>query len=70
MNTVAQKLGQHTAESLATVSASSAFVAWFAETLPILQWLAALAAILSGLMAAAWVGFKFYKVWKASRPIQ
>lgn len=68
MNTITQKVSQHTAESLAAVSTSSAFVAWFANTLPILQWLAALAAILSGLMAAAWVAFKFYKVWKAGRP--
>lgn len=69
MNTLAHKITEHTAESLAVVSGSSAFVAWFAETLPILQWLAALAAILSGLMAAAWVAFKFYKVWRAGRQI-
>jgi len=49
------------------VSASSAGVSWFTETLPVLQWLAALAAVLSGLAAFAWVVFKFYKVWKAGR---
>lgn len=63
-----QKLSEHTAESLAAVSTSGAVVAWFSETLPVLQWLAALAAVLSGFAAAAWVGFKFYKVWKAGRP--
>ena len=35
--------------------------------MPVLQGLAAIAAILSGFMAAAWVAFKFYKVWKAGR---
>jgi len=58
---------QHTAESLAVVSGSSALVSWFADAMPVLQGLAAIAAILSGFMAAAWVAFKFYKVWKAGR---
>jgi hypothetical protein len=48
---------RHALEIGATVSVPSAFVAWFAETLPVVQWLAAGVAITVGLLAL-WKHFR------------
>jgi len=42
----------------AIVSVSGAFVSWFANTLPVMQWCAAAAAVFSGVLAGLWVLIK------------
>jgi hypothetical protein len=43
------------------LSGGSALVSFFAETLPVVQWLAACVAIVSGLVGIAWVGYQYAK---------
>lgn len=43
----------------AGLSSSSALISFFAETLPVLQWLAACVAIISGCVGIAWVGYQY-----------
>lgn len=43
------------------VSVSTSIYSWCAETLPLMQWLAAGVAIVSGVVGVVWVAYKFYK---------
>lgn len=51
----------------AVVSGGSATVSFFADTLPMVQWLAATVAIVSGVLGGSWVAYQFYCAWQAHR---
>lgn len=51
----------------ATISGSTAFISFAAKTLPIVQWLAGVVAIVSGVLAAAWVVYQWQQRRKERR---
>lgn len=58
------KVPAHAAEYGAIASGSSAVVSYTATNLPVVQYVAACVAIVSGILAGAWVVFKFYMAFK------
>lgn len=60
---------QHVSESLAVISGSTAFISFFSQTLPIVQWLAALVAIAAGIVAILWTGYKFAMLRKQNAKV-
>lgn len=61
-----QELSQAVSKAVtpAVISGGSAGISFFAETLPIVQWCAGAIAIVSGVLAAAWVVFQYLQTRK------
>lgn len=57
---ISEHVQQRVAEYGAAASGGSAIVSFTATSLPVVQFVAACVAILSGLLAGAWVAYKFY----------
>lgn len=57
----------HKAVAPAAVSANTATISFFADTLPVLQWVGAVIAIISGVLGSSWAAYQFYYAWKARR---
>ena len=51
----------------AAVSGGAAGASWFVKTLPVVQWCAAVVAIVSGLIAIAIGGIKLWTWWRSRR---